>query len=566
MMTSFRQAALGAATFFLASPVSLQADVKLPAIFGDHMVLQEGKTLPVWGTAAAGEAVTVKVGSETAQAMAGANGKWQANLAPLQEGSAPVTLTVTGKNTVTFNDVLVGDVWICSGQSNMEFDLGGVHSFGGAANAATAVPAANDPQLRLFVVAKKTSIEPLSDVTGKWQVCTPASAGLFSAVGYFFGHELRTVLNRPIGLIGTYWGGTPAQAWTSLSGLEKDPVLQHYADTYEKNVADLPKRTTDYPAQMTAYKATLAAWSANGGADYNEKLKSWTAAAKQAEAAGQMPPPKPVPATPMPRPPPTPDGGQNAPTTLFNGMLDPLIPFAIKGAIWYQGEANAGAPLEYRTLFPAMITDWRQKWNEGDFPFLFVQLAANQAGPVQNWPFLREAQLKTLSLPNTGMATAIDIGNPADIHPKDKLDVGQRLALAARHVAYGEKLVYSGPMYEAMKIEGSAIRVTFTKEGGDLIIGSAPWVAPGYPHLPTTSLLGFTVAGADNKFVPADAKIDGDSVVVSSPQVPNPVAVRYDWANAPQGNLYNKKNLPASSFRSDDLPFDPKTAVLIPAK
>jgi sialate O-acetylesterase len=566
MMHSFRRAALGAATFFLAATLSLQADVKLPAIFGDHMVLQEGMKLPVWGTAAPGEAVTVTVGTETAQATARADGKWQANLAPLQEGSAPVTLTVAGKNTVTFSDVLIGDVWICSGQSNMEFDLGGVKSFGGAANAATAVPAANDPQLRLFVVSKKTSLDPLSDVTGKWQVCTPESAGLFSAVGYFFGHELRTTLNRPIGLIGTYWGGTPAQAWTSLSGLETDPVLKHYADTYEKNKADFPKNTADFPAQMAAYKTAVTAWNAGDGTAYNEALKSWTAAAKQAEVANQMPPPKPVPATPMPHPPVTPDGGQNAPTTLFNGMIAPLIPFAFKGAIWYQGESNAGAPIEYRSLFPAMITDWRQKWNEGDFPFLFVQLAAYQAGPVQSWPFLREAQLKTLSLPNTGMATAIDIGNPKDIHPKDKLDVGQRLALAARHIAYGEKLVYSGPMYETMKVDDSTIRVNFSQEGGGLVIGSAPWVAPGYQPLPTTSLLGFTVAGADNKFVPADAKIDGDVVVVSSPQVPNPVSVRYDWANAPEGNLYNKENLPASSFRSDDLPFDPKTAVLVPAK
>ena len=250
-------------------------------------------------------------------------------------------------------------------------------------------------------------------------------------------------------------------------------------------------------------------------------------------------------------------------------MVAPLIPYAIKGAIWYQGESNASVAgsTEYRTLFGRMITDWREKWGEGDFPFLFVQLAGYGGNsPRDVWPFVRESQLKTLALPNTGMASAVDIGDPTNIHPPDKLDVGLRLALAAKHVAYGQKLVYSGPVFEAMKVEGGAIRIRFTQTGGGLIIGAAPWRPTTVQPLPADKLVGFAVAGSDRNWLPAEAKIEGNSVVVSSPQVPEPVAVRYAWNNSPQGNLYNKELLPASPFRTDDWPqVSPQPAKPAPA-
>ena len=492
-------ATLSTALLLSAPVLPLQADVSLPAIFGDHMVLQQGIKLPVWGKAAPGEAVSVVVGSSTGKTTADNDGKWRVELPALSTDSQPVTLTATGKNTVTVNDVLVGDVWICSGQSNMEFSLGRGKPLGGAHNAATVVPAANDPELRFFVVAHNFALDPLSDVSGHWEVCTPTSAATFSAVGYFFGSELRQTTKCPVGLIGTYWGGTLAQCWTSLDGLKKAPEIQHYAKEFEV-------------------------------------LKSRVLAA---HPDGLTFPPNKV----MPRP--------GFGTALYNAMLAPLIPYGIKGVIWYHGESNERNAAEYRFLLPGLISDWREKWGQGDFPFLFVQLASCNRR-IPSWPYLREAQLKALSLPNTGMASAVDVGNPGNIHPLDKADVGHRLALAARHVAYGENLVYSGPIYDAMKADKSAIRITFTQLGSGLIIGQAPWVPAGLQPLPTDKLLGFTIAGDDKKFVPADARIEGNAVIVSSPDVSTPVAVRYAWANAPQGNLYNHENLPASPFRTDD--------------
>ncbi len=546
-----------AMSLVLAFP--LWADVKMPAIFGDHMVLQQDIALPVWGTADPGENVTVTVGSETGSAVADANGKWSVKLKPLPPGSAAQTMTVTGKNTLKFDDVLVGDVWICSGQSNMEFGLGVEY------DAQDQIPKANVPLLRFFLIPRKTSLTPqeeippaptISPLMAHWEVCTPENVinvggwHGFSAAGYFFGRELQSHLNRPIGLIGTYWGGTPAQAWTSIDALRKDPLLQHYAVDYDKTLAAFtPQANADYPAKQATFLAEKAKWDKEVGTPFAAALQAWNDAVAKAKAANQPLPPRPVPSTPPPIAPPPPDGGAHGPSDLYNAMIAPLIPYAIKGAIWYQGEANAGQPVEYRTLFADMITDWRNRWGEGDFPFLFVQLARFQA-PNPAYAELRNSQLETLQLPNTGMATAFDIGNQIDIHPKDKLDVGLRLALVARHVAYGEDLVYSGPIFDKIEVNGDKVRVSFTQVGGGLIIGSAPWVPEGATPLPTSSLVGFTVAGADNKFVPADATIDGNTVIVSSPQVPQPVAVRYAFESA-VGNLYNKEGLPAIPFRSD---------------
>jgi len=535
-----------ALAILIGGATALRADVKLPAIFGDHMVLQQDSRLPVWGTAEAGEKVSVSIAGKTAETTAGSDGKWRVELPALPVGSEPATLIVTGKNSLTFNDVLVGDVWICSGQSNMEFSLGSNEKV------------ETDPQLRFFHIPHTAKIAPQTDVAGKWEVCDAKTAASFSAVGYYFGHELRSVLKRPIGLIESSWGGTPAQAWTPIEGLKKDAELKEYADSYDASVANFAKAEAAYPAALAKYQEEDATWQKEVGATYLPQLDAWKKGAAEAKAAGKEAPPQPKPAQPRPVAPRDPNGGGGSPAALYNGMIAPLIPYAIKGVIWYQGESNAGKAVQYKTLFGRMISQWRENWGQGDFPFLFVQLAAfGKNGDADTWPFLRESQLKTLALPKTGMASAVDVGDPGNIHPKDKKDVGLRLALAARHIAYGEDVVFTGPIYESMKVDGNTVRVKFTEMGGGLVIGTAPWHAASVMPLPADKLVGFAVAGEDKKWSEADAKIDGDIVAVSSAEVTKPVAVRYAWHNSPEGNLYNKEGLPASPFRSDDWPQPP---------
>jgi sialate O-acetylesterase len=402
-------------------------------------------------------------------------------------------------------------------------------------------------------VAKKSSLDPSDDVTGKWELCTPETARDFSAVGYFFAKDIRQDLHKPVGLIGSYWGGSPAQAWTSISGLQKRPELKHYVADVEKTRADFSKATAAYPAAVAKYQTQVDAWTKSpDGTAYTAAYKAWRDVNNKAKEAGQDSMRAPGTPKSKPKPPVEPDGGYKSPVVVYNGMIAPLIPYAIKGVIWYQGEENGHKGYEYRALFPNMISDWREKWGQGDFPFIFVQLPNYNESVMQVWPFLREAQAMTLSLPNTGMATGIDVGDPKNIHPQDKVDIGHRVALVARHVAYNEQLVYTGPTYGSMKIEGNSIHVTYTTKGSDLVIGKAPWVAPGAQPRPTDKLLGFTITGDDKKWAPANATISGDEVIVSSPQVPKPVAVRYNWANAPEGNLYNKAGLPAFPFRSDN--------------
>jgi sialate O-acetylesterase len=479
---------------------SAPADVKMPAIFGNHMVLQQEMRVPVWGKADPGEKVTVTAGDHTGAATADSSGKWRVDLPPFAPGTAPLTVTVTGKNALTFTDVLIGDVWLASGQSNMEFAMArygdhvadGSGYAGGVPDARHEIDKSADPQMRLFNVVHQMAYEPADDLVGEWEVCKPESVELFSAVAYYFGKELRANLNRPIGLIESSYGGTTSQPWTSLEGLQKAPPFQDDLNTLANVRKSVP---------------TLGV------------------------------------------------NDRRTPTVLFNGMIAPLIPYAIKGVIWYQGEDNGGNPLPYRTLFPRLITDWREKWGEGDFPFLWVQLAgwAGNGGPAANfWPMLREAQAMALSLPKTGMATAVDIGDAYDIHPIDKASVAARLALAARKVAYGQDVIDQGPVFDKMTVTGNAARITFTELGGGLKIGSPPRKPLHEAPTPTDKLLGFAIAGADKKFVAADAKIDGDAVIVSSPDVPAPVAVRYWWAHSTQANLYNNAGLPALPFRTDD--------------
>ncbi len=447
-----------------------RADVKPHALFSDGMVLQQNAACPVWGTANPGETFAVqlqvgneRIGSDTVRA--GQDGKWRYDLPKLKAGG-PYTLTI---GNVTFKDVYVGEVWVCSGQSNMEWPLRAT------ADAAKAIENSKNSKIRLFTVPHKVSATPVTEVNGKWSECNPDTVRNFSAVAYYFGRDLQKALNVPIGLIHSSWGGTVAEAWATKEALEAEDSLK-----------------------------------------------------------GLIPPGEIRPNNP------------NQGTVLYNGMIAPLIPYAIKGAIWYQGESNAGRAYQYRTLFPTMIKSWRTAWKQGDFPFLFVQLApfmkiVNEP-QESNWAELREAQLFTsLKLKNTGMAVITDVGDPNDIHPKQKEPVGARLALAARAIAYGEKITYEGPIFDHLDVDGNKAILSFRSIGKGL-------------ECRGETLQGFTIAGEDHKFYNAKAEIKGDKVVVTCDQVAKPIAVRYGWANCPVVNLWNKDGLPASPFRTDDFP------------
>ncbi len=458
--------------FFLFAPlvVSVQAAIKLPAIIGDNMVLQQGQRVPIWGWADKGERVTVSIAEQTVAAKADGDGRWRVTLEKLSTGK-PLEMIIKGSSGEVrkLNNILVGEVWLCSGQSNMEV---GVKT---CANAQQEIAAANYPQIRLFLVANTRAAEPAADLRARWSPCSPESVtanewpapsvhgqGGFSAVAYFFGRQLHKDLNVPVGLIDADWGGTAAEFWVSRKALEASAILQPLA---------------------------------------------------QGEAC-----------------------------TLYNGMIAPLIPFGIRGAIWYQGESNAERAFQYRTLFPTLIHNWRTDWGQGDFPFGFVQLAPfrSRGADPECWAELREAQLMTLkSVPNTGMAVTMDIGDVNDIHPKDKQDVGKRLALWARAKVYGQDIVYSGPIYKSITVNGNKISVQFAHVGGGLVSRD------GKP------LSNFTIAGADREFVPGAAVIVGDRVIVSSAEVAKPVAVRFAWRDDALPNLSNKEGLPASPFRTD---------------
>ena len=449
----------------LSCAAPARADVKLPKVFGDHMVLQQKTMAAVWGSADAGEDVTVSIAGVSATAKAGADGKWQVKLATPAAGG-PHELVVKGKNEVKLTDVYFGEVWICSGQSNMQWTVDQ------SGNPAEEKKNATFPQIRMLTVNRVPAEKPVDDISGQWTVCSPESAGGLSAVGYFFARKLHQDLQVPIGMINTSWGGTICEAWTSKEALSADPDF---------------KPILDRSAQF--------------------------------------------------RP-----GNPNQAAVLYNGMVHPLVPYGIRGAIWYQGESNVTRAEQYRKLFPAMIVDWRQRFGQGEFPFLFVQLAPfkynhNPVMLAEQW----ESQTKTLSLPNTGMAVTTDIGDVKDIHPKNKQEVGRRLALWALAKTYGKNdLVYSGPLYESQAIDGGKIRIKFKHVGGGLVARDGK------------DLTHFTIAGDDRKFVAAKAVIEGDSVVVSSDQVAAPKVVRFGWDQVAEPNLSNKEGLPASPFRTDE--------------
>ncbi len=524
-----------------ALAAAAQAEVKLPAMFADHMVLQRDYPVPVWGTAAPGETVTVEFSGQKKSAQADAAGKWKVLLDTLSANSIPAELKI---GSITLHDVLVGDVWLASGQSNMAFGLSSAH------NAAEVLPKVNDDQLRFFTVTHKTAAEPQSDLQGKWEATNPQTAKGFSAVAYFFATEIRRTQKVPVAVIHSSWGGTPIETWISLEGFKTDPPVAKPLQQWDKAVEQYKKIQAD-PKIAADYAAELQRWRKEVEPAFNAATKAWNA-----NPVG----PKPIPATPEPVNPdpmgmPSPSRRPQTPAVSFNAMIAPLVPYSMRGILWYQGEANGSAGMEYRTLLPRLMRDWRFQWGR-ELPFLYVQLPMNgkDSTPVASngWPWLREAQFRALDEIRTSMAIAIDLGDPNNVHPTDKIDVGTRLALLARRDVYGEKIVASGPLYNGYKIEGGKVRIDFKETGSGLTPGQAPWRAQGVEPLPLDHLTGFYIAGDDRKWVEAEARIEGGSVIVSSPAIAKPLAVRYGWANSPRCNLYNREGLPASPFRTDD--------------
>lgn len=510
----------------LATASIARAGIVPHPLFSDNMVLQRGMPLVVWGKATPGESVEVRLerhaGQESSAAVASSTadqeGRWRVTL-PEQSPGDGYTLTLKGQNTITLKNVAVGDVWICSGQSNMAWSIERLTIDDQGKKVAEK---AHHPQLRLFTVPRGPAPEPQQTIPvtaneGRWFVCSPQTVLPFSAVAYFFGRDILADQKVPVGLINTNVGGTPAEAWTSKEGLLKEPALVYYVERMEA-----AKKNYDPLKAKEEYETALA---------------KWKKAAAEAKAKNQ----------PAPRPPVKvgPGGMTNSsPTGLYNAMIAPLVPFAIKGAIWYQGESNAPRAAEYRTLMPALITDWRSKWGY-EFPFLMVQLAPYRGGPSGvDYAELRDAQVHTAKiLPKVGLAVITDAGDETDIHPQQKEPVGQRLALAARAIAYGQKLVYQGPTFKSLTIEGDKAVIHFDNIGGGLV-GKGD------------TLHGFQIAGEDKVFHPAQAEIRGDTVVVHSDKVAKPWAVRFGWMNfaKPALNLFNKEGLPAVPFRTDDLP------------
>lgn len=531
------------------------AKIKLPHVFTDHLVLQREAEAPVWGWADAGEKVTVTFAGQNKTVTANDHGKWLVKLDPLAASNEPHDLTVSGlDSSVKISDVLVGDVWLASGQSNMGFPLFAAH------NATEVLPAAQDSLLRFFRVKTHTSAEPQTDCSGSWELTTPATAKNFSAVAYFFAQEIRRDQNVPVAVLQAPWGGTSIETWISLAGLKQSPPLTNVLARWDKAMADYKRINADPANPVAAYELDLKRWQKEVQPAFDAAMKKYNADKDAGKEVG----PKPQPAQPEPNNPdpmgmPSPSRRPGTPTVNFNGMIAPLTPFALRGVIWYQGEANASHGLEYRELFPRLIEDWRNQWTQegvSDFPFLYVQLPCNgkDTAPVaeSGLPWLQEAQLLTLKVPRTGMAIAIDVGDPNNVHPTDKIDVGKRLALVARKKVYHEDIVASGPLFKDFKIEGGKIRISFTETGTGLIAGQQPWLARGVDPFPKDKLIGFFIAGEDRKWFAAEANIDGDAVVVFSASVPKPRAVRYGWANSPRCNLYNKEGLPASPFRTDE--------------
>jgi sialate O-acetylesterase len=491
--------------FLLASKKAVLGGITMPAIFSDHMVLQCNMETPVWGWAEPGEAVTVSIDQQSKQATANADGKWMVRLEPMASG-ASTTLTIRGTNEVVIRDVVVGEVWLGSGQSNMAMTVKASNNFGQEQSVADL------PMIRMFKEESAASNEEQQIGKGKWLVCTPDSVGGFSATLFFFGREIHKSLKAPVGLINSSVGGTPIESWIAADVQRHSKSLQAFFEE-QSPAANAP------PTESETKK-------------YEQDLAKWAEAAKKARAENQK----------LPRKPTDPKEVRNRKGNvggLFNGKIAPLIPYAIRGALWYQGEANsfpAKAPF-YEHQLPLLIQDWRSRWRY-DFPFAWAQLP-NFEGEGRDWPTIREAMLKSLSIPKTGMGINIDIGDKKDIHPKNKQEVGRRLSLWALGTVYGQSVAAtSGPLPLEQKIRGNEVVLSFQHANGGLVASGG-------------TVKGFMIAGENMEWKSASARIDGDTVIVSSSEVMNPIAVRYAWENFPDCNLYNGAGLPASPFRTD---------------
>lgn len=489
----------------LTIAASANAAISLPATFSDHMMLQADAAAPVWGWAAPGEEVTVSISGQTKSTKADDAGTWKVKLDPLQSGST-TTLTVKGSNAITINDVLIGEVWLCSGQSNMAWTVGRLKAI--KDEQATA----NYPQLRMFVESSGGAGESNVKPRGEWKLTTPENLVNFSATAYFFGRHLHRELKQPVGLLVSSVGGTPIQNWISPKS--------------QRTHAEMAK-------PFAAIDNTMKTWTPQRAKElYERQLAGWQKQADAAKAENRPAPPKPAP---------NPDPRSRAPGNLFNGKIAPLAGYAIKGAIWYQGESNAftveGGKF-YAEQLSMLVKDWRMQWAQGDFPFAWVQLPNFHNERFSGWCEVRESMLKTLSMPHTGMAICLDLGHPTDIHPQNKQEVGRRLGLWAMAKVYGRELAWSGPLPKTQTFENSSAICTFDHGEGLKAREGA--------------IEGFELAGADKVYHPATANIEGGKVIVTSAAVSSPIAVRYAWKDDPKANLVNAAGLPASPFRTDE--------------
>ena len=506
------------ASLFIAAV--LQADITLAPLFRDHAVLQRDRLLPVWGRAEPGEVVQVAFRGREASAVTNADGRWCVTLPPLPASAEPAELTASGRNLVRIADILVGEVWLCSGQSNMEYPVNPERVPPDNLrldNQEAETAAARHPLIRRFKVARQPAEHPLDSVGGAWAVCAPETMRTFTAAGYFFARDIHQALAVPVGIIDSSWGGTPIESWLSAAALASDPAFAAVGERWSKSLELFPARIVKYEADLRAWQGQAEAAAARGSAVHEDFLRT------------RRPPKRPLQGP----------GTAWAPGALYNGMIAPLVPYAIRGVLWYQGESNVPRAGEYGALFRGLITSWRDVWGQGDFPFLFVQLAAHadEHTHYAEWAWLREAQARALTLPATAMAVAIDNPDPANLHPGNKQVIGRRLALLARARVYGLGGESSGPVVRTVTRETGGLRVRFAHAGKCVLLEG-----------PAT---GFELAGADRVFHPAVACVEDDSVLLSSAAVAAPVVVRYAWADAPAVTLFNGAGLPAAPFRTD---------------
>ena len=498
---------LFASSLLIASPAL--SEVRLPSVWGDGMVIQRNEPVTMRGSAEPGEQVTVTFAGSRVSAVTGADGSWLLTLPP-KEAGGPYVMYVTGKNALVLDNILVGDVWLCGGQSNMQWPLRFCDSAG------ETLAEAGNPMLRIFVVDKKGAGSPRKDCGGRWDTCSPRSIADFSGTAYHFGETLTDELAIPIGLIQSAWGGTPAEAWVSLPALSNEPALNGIRNGWERILEERPP-------EIERYYDLTAAWFVFAFECMGQK-----------EPYGKLPDP--------------PEGYDKAlwaPSWLYNAMIAPLTGFPIRGVIWYQGESNAGRAHQYRALFPALIKDWQRAWGRDDLPFLFCQLATTGAiaeTPGKSaWAELREAQTMAADIPGNEMVVTIDLGGE-DVHFRNKREVGRRLALTALGTEYNRDVVYKNPSFQGMAVEGSSVRLRFADAGSGLTTTDG------------TSPRGFSIAGADSVFVWAEARFDGADIIVRNSAVPAPMAVRYGWANNPGCTVISRDGLPLAPFRSDDFP------------